>query len=108
EAFLDQPDLVLDLPLLPARRGRASDRIDQIVAAHLQEAAIVEAAFTDEDRLYGGLHVVVDAAAAGALEQRERPVVGVEHHLLRLARIGPSEQHAAMAQPDMSDLHEHG
>jgi hypothetical protein len=36
------------------------------VAAHLQEAAIVETPFTDEDRLYGGLHVVVDAAGAGA------------------------------------------
>jgi len=28
------------------------------------------------------------------LEQRARPVVGVEHHLLRLTRIGASEQHA--------------
>src|SRR3954452_4891075 len=68
EALLDQPDLVLDLPLLPARRWRTGDPIDQIVAAHLQEAAIVETAFTDEDRLYGGLHVVVDAAGAGAFE----------------------------------------
>ena len=53
------------------------------------------------------LHVVVDAALAGALEQGECPVVGVEHHLLRLARIGPHEQHAAVTEPDMGDLHGH-
>jgi hypothetical protein len=33
--------------------------------------------------------------------------MGVEHHLLRLARISPYEQHAAVTQPDMSDLHEY-
>jgi hypothetical protein len=31
ETFPDQPDLVLDLPLLPARRRRAGDRLDQMV-----------------------------------------------------------------------------
>ena len=77
------------------------------MAAHLQEAAIVEALLADEDRLHRGLHVVVDAAPAGALEQGEGPVVGVEHHLLRLARIGPHEQHAAVTEPDMGDLHDH-
>ena len=41
EPLADQPDLVLDLPLLPARRRRAGDRLDQVMAAHLQEAAIV-------------------------------------------------------------------
>ena len=77
------------------------------MAAHLQEAAIVEAVLADEDRLHRRLHVVVDAASAGPLEQRERPVVGIEHHLLRLARIGAHEQHAAVAEPDMGDLHGH-
>ena len=83
------------------------DRLDQIVAAHLQKAAIVEPVFADEDRLHRRLHVVVDAAPAGALEQREGPVVGVEHHLLGLARIGPHKQHAAVTQPDVGDLHGH-
>src|ERR1700761_441349 len=77
EAFPDQPDLVLDLALLPTRGWCAGDRIHQVMAAHLQEAAIVKTSFADEDRLHGRLHIVVDAAAAGALEQRERPVVGV-------------------------------
>lgn len=107
EAFPDRLDLVLDLALLPARRRRARDWIGQVVAAHLQEPTIVATILADEDRLHRRLHVVVDAATAGALEQRERPVVGVEHHLLRFARIGPNKQHAAVTQPDMSDLHEH-
>jgi hypothetical protein len=47
EALADEPDLVLDLSLLPARRRRAGDRIDEIVAAHLQETAIVATLFAD-------------------------------------------------------------
>src|SRR5580698_10976060 len=71
EALANQSNLVLDLPLLPARCRRAGDRIDQVMTAHLQEAAIVEAVPADEDGLYRRLHVVVDAATAGSLEQRE-------------------------------------
>src|SRR5437879_2122826 len=77
------------------------------MAAHLHEAAIVETTLTDEDCLYRSLHIVVDAAPAGALEQSERPVVGVEHHLLRLARITPHKQHPAVAEPNMGGLHDH-
>ncbi len=58
------------------------NRIDEMMAAHLQEAAIVEAIFADEDRLHRRLHVVVDAAPAGPFEQRKGPVMGIEHHLL--------------------------
>jgi len=75
--------------------------------AHLQEATIILAVLADEDRLDRGLHIVVDAARAGALEERERAFVRVEHHLLRLARIGPHERHPAMAQPHVRDLHRH-
>ena len=45
--------------LLPARRPRAGNWLDQIMAAHLQEAAIVETALADENRLHRHLHVVV-------------------------------------------------
>jgi len=34
-----------------------------------------------------------------------KAVVCVEHHLLGLARIGPHEQHPAVAQPDVRHLH---
>src|SRR6202142_2638600 len=79
----------------------------QVVAAHLHEAAIVETPFADEDRLHRSLHIVVDAAHAGALEQSECPVVGVEHHLLCLARIASHKQHPAVTEPDMGGLHDH-
>ena len=105
EALAHQPDLVLDLALLPARGRRAGDRLDEVVRAHLEEAAIVLAVLADEDRLHRRLHVVVDAALAGAPEEREGAVVRVEHHLLRLARIGAHEHHAAVAEPHVGDLH---
>jgi hypothetical protein len=77
-----------------------------MMRAHLQEAAIVLAILTGEDRLHCGLHVVVDAAPTGALEECERPFVRVEHHLLRLARIGAHEHHPAVAEAEMRDLHD--
>src|SRR5690606_9791870 len=75
------------------------------MAAHLQEAAIVLPFLADEDRLHRGLHVIVDAARAGPAEERERPVMGIEDHLLRLARIGSHIHHPAVAEPDMRHLH---
>src|SRR4029077_7966030 len=72
--------------------------------AHPQKAAVVLAVLADEHGLDRRLHVVVDAARAGALEEDEGGVVRVEHHLLGLARIGPYEQHPAVAQPDMRHL----
>src|SRR3546814_11492673 len=58
-------------------------------------------------RVHSRLHVVVDAPRAGTPEEGERPVVGVEYHLLRLARVGAYEQHPAVAETDMGDLHRH-
>jgi hypothetical protein len=52
EAFTHHADLILDLPLLPARGRRARHRIDQIVAAHLQEAAVVGALLAGEDGIH--------------------------------------------------------
>ena len=105
EAFADEADLVLDLALFPSRRRGAGDGLDKMMRAHLEEAAIVLAILADEDRLHRRLHVVVDAAPTGAFEESERPLVGVEHHLLRLARIGAHEHHPAVAEADMRDLH---
>ena len=106
EAFANEADLVLDLTFLPPRSRRAGDRLDEMVRAHLEKAAIVLTILADEDRFHSRLHVVVDAATAGAPEECERPLVGVKHHLLRLARIGAHEHHAAMAKADMRDLHD--
>src|SRR6266481_7989667 len=74
---------------------------------HPQEATIVLTVLADEHGLDRRLHVVVDAARAAALEESEGAAVRVEHHLLALARISPHEQHPAVAQPDMRDLHSH-
>src|SRR5690606_29078478 len=71
---------------------------------HLQKTAVVEAILTDKNRLDRRLHVVVDAPGAGALEEGERPVMGIEHHLLSLARIGSNIKHPTVAQPNMGDL----
>ncbi len=75
------------------------------MAQHLLEAAVELAFLADEDSINRRLHVVVDATLAGALEEPERPVMRVEHHLLGFARIGPDERHPAVAEPDMGNLH---
>jgi hypothetical protein len=74
------------------------------MATHLQKAAVELAVLADQHGFDRRFHVVVDAARAGSLEESKGAVVGVEHHLLCLARIGPHEQHPAVAQPDMRDL----
>jgi hypothetical protein len=107
EALAHQPDLVLDLPLFPTGGRRARHRLDQIMAAHPQKTAVELALLADKHRLYRRLHIVVDTARAGSLEQGERPIVSVEHHFLRLARIGTHEQHPAVAEPDVRHLHCH-
>ncbi len=65
--------------------------------AHLLESAVVGAIFADKDRVHRGLHIIVDAPRTGAAEEGEGLVMRIEHHLLRLARIGPDERHPAMA-----------
>src|SRR5271165_1175667 len=107
ETFPDQTDLVLDLTLLPTRGRRAGHRINQVMAAHLQEAAIILTVLADEDRLHRRLHVVVDATGAGTSKEGEGAFVRVEYHLLRLTRISPAEHHPAVAQADMRNLHGH-
>jgi hypothetical protein len=105
EAFTDQADLILDLPLLPPRRWCARHRFDQIMPAHLLEAPIISPLAPDKDRIDRRLHVVVDAALAGPAEEGERPVVRVEHHLLAFTRIALNEEHPAVTQPHVRDFH---
>ena len=76
------------------------------MAAHLREAAIELALLANENRLHRRLHVVVDAARAGALEKGEGALMRVENHLLRLAWIGANEDHPAVAQAHVGDLHD--
>lgn len=101
----DNPNLVLDLSLLPARGRCAGDRVDQVVPVHPLEPAVVRALATGKDRVHRGLHVIADAPRTGSAEEGEGLVLGVEDHLLRLAQVGPDEQHPAVAKPDMRHLH---
>ena len=91
-------------PFSQAARGRAGRRLDQVVRAQLQEAAVEGALLAHEDRVHGRAHVVVDAAPAGAAEEAEGVLVGVEDHLLGLARVGADQEQAAVAEPDVGDL----
>jgi hypothetical protein len=76
-----------------------------MMRAHLKKTTIILPLLADEDRFNRRLHIVVDAARAGALEEGKRPIVGVKHHLLRLARTGAHKHHTAVAEADMGDLH---
>ena len=84
------PDLEGTGPGGPGGEGRrAGDRVDQVMAAQLQEPAVVGPLLAHEDRVQRGLHVVVDASGAGALEQGEGPVMGVEHPRASARRSRP-------------------
>src|SRR5947209_6558490 len=74
------------------------------MATHPLKAAVELAVFANEYGVDRCLHVVVDAARARPLEEGKGAVMGVEHHLLGLARIGAHEEHAAVAQSDMRHL----
>jgi hypothetical protein len=91
-------------PFSHPEAGGAGDRIDQIMPAHLLEAAVIGAVAAHEDRVYRGLHVVIDAARTAAAEEGESLIVRVEDHLLALPRIGANEDHPAVTKPDMGDL----
>jgi hypothetical protein len=75
-----------------------------VVRAQLQEAAVEGALPAHEDRGHGRAHVVVDATPAGAAEEAEGVLVGVEDHFLGLARVGADQEQAAVAKADMGDL----
>lgn len=77
--FAHQTNLVLDLTLFPARSPRAGDGVNQVMAAHLRKPAIVGPLLAHKDRLHRRLHVIVDAAGARALEEREGSSTGIEH-----------------------------
>jgi len=97
--------LALDLPLFPAGRRRARRRLDQVMRAHALEPAVEAPLLANQDRVDRRRHVVVDPPRAGPAEEHEGLVVRIEHHLLRLARIGDQERHAAVAKAEMRHLH---
>src|SRR3546814_14668997 len=76
EAFAHEPDLVLDLSLLPARCRRAGGRLDQIMAAPLQEPPVAPAILAKEPRVHRRRQLILDAATADTPTEGDRPGTG--------------------------------
>ena len=70
-----------------------------------QEAAIELPVFAREDRFNHGLQVIVNHSLRRAAEEGERPIVGVEHHLLRLAQIRHHEGLTTVGKAEVRHLY---
>ncbi|AVA13494.1 hypothetical protein C3E99_06225 [Sphingopyxis sp. MG] len=74
---------------------------------HDQEAAVEHTLLAGEHGRHRRLHIIVDTASRHTAEERERPGMGIEQHLLALARIGPDIGCARVAETHMRHLHPH-
>ena len=105
ETLAHQPDLVLDLALLPAGCRRAGGRLDQIMAAHAQKAAVVLAILADEHGFDRRLHVVIDPAGARPLKKAKAQIYAWKKQLLDGAAgvfgSGGTEDTASEARVDL-------
>ena len=72
--------------------------------AHGCEALVDDAALALLDLVHRRLHVVVDAALGNPAQRRERTGMGIEQHLVPLARVGHQPEGAAGAQLHVRDL----
>ena len=73
--------------------------------AHHRESCVDGAALALVDLVHGSAHVVVDAAASDTTQRRKRSRVGVEQHIVALARIGHQPERSARAQLQVRHLH---
>ena len=73
-------------PIHHSDRGiqRAAETYRSALARQGIAPSIEAPGLAGEDRVYGGLHVVVDPPRRDPAERRKGPRVGVEHHLLGL------------------------
>ena len=76
EPLAYEPNLVLNLSLLPARGRGACGRLDEIMAAHLEEPTVEPALLAEEDRVHRRRHIIVDAARADPAKEGKRSVHG--------------------------------
>lgn len=97
-------DVLLDLSLLPARRRIAELRFVEIVAGQRHEADFDIAFLAATDLVDSCAHIVVDAALWHTAQNAEGMVVGVEQHLVRLQKVGPNDEGAAVAELRMGHL----
>ena len=92
EALAHQPDPVLDLTLLPACCRRAGLRLDKVVSAHLQEAAVVPPVLADRRPRPPPSSYHRRCPACRRRGRRRTPDHARQHHLLALARIQPARR----------------
>ena len=91
-------NVLLDDAFLPAAGDIAEISIDQVMCAHDCKARIDHPPFALLDTVHGRLHVVVDATVCNAAQRRKAARVGVEQHLVALARVGYQPERPAGAQ----------
>jgi hypothetical protein len=97
-------DILLDLPLLPARGWIAELGIEQIVAGHGREACIDLPRLAGAHAVHGVLHIVVNAAPRHAAQHPEGMLMRIEQHLMGLQRIGAHDKSAAVRQLEVRNL----
>ena len=97
-------DVLLDLPLLPARGRIAELGFVEVVAGHGREAGVDLTVLAAADLVDRRAHIVVNAAPGNAAQNPEGVVVGIKQHLMRLQRIGPHGEGAAVAELGVGHL----
>ena len=88
----------------PSRGRIAEVSIEKVVAGHRGKACIDLALLADANLVNSRSHIVVDAAARHAAKHPERMMMRVEQHLVRLQRIGPDNEGAAVAKLEVRSL----
>jgi hypothetical protein len=96
--------VLLDLPILPARRRIAEHRLEHIMVRHRKEAHVDLSLLPTTDAVDRSAHVIVDPGLRDAGKDTESVPVGIEQHLVRLQQIGPNQKGTAVRQLDVGDL----
>ena len=70
-----------------------------------QEAAIKTSLFADEDGINHSLQIIVDHPFRHAAKERKGLIMRIQHHLMRLARVGSYKHWSAITQAEVRHFH---
>src|SRR5512138_1454275 len=79
EALPDKPNLLLDLPLLPAGGWRAGHRLEQVMGGHGNEPTVEDPFLPHQHLADHCLQVVIDPFATGPTKEVECPDMGIQN-----------------------------